>query len=425
VVEIHHISREEERFDQLHQTPRGSAHRVARGSLQVETHVTAGNLAVEHSPSPELACHAAVSRQDHHLVSQPWRPMSRGGCRGGQDPITVEPGLILRVQGGTEARCHREALQRIVTPTHRNRSLEPLFTSGRVHDPDRRRQRAGGPDRNRGEALEDPPVPRVEVERLTADLPVHTEQRGMLGGGHPDAEEPALGTTGATDASPSVPTGHATTQPVAPRSARERTKRLMSKDVTVRPARRGISPIHYVNTFVLTPGAGRRILVLVTTKTSQLQIRVSPSQKAALKRRAAEAGLSVSAYVLGQALPGGDEGLVTRVRALARKPGIHEALEDLGAYLDRLGVDEFGVAVEDVDLSGLSALQANGVAAVVEREAWSRGLEPPEWTEELAPLERPHFAWNLRSLRPHLMRITPPAFKRRNLYIPAPGDPRR
>ena len=39
------------------------------------------------------------------------------------------------------------------------------------------------------------------------------------------------------------------------------------------------------------------------TKTSQLQIRVSPEEKSALKRLAASAGQSVSSYVLSRVLP--------------------------------------------------------------------------------------------------------------------------
>ncbi|MGI9037626.1 MAG: plasmid mobilization protein [Gemmatimonadota bacterium] len=41
----------------------------------------------------------------------------------------------------------------------------------------------------------------------------------------------------------------------------------------------------------------------MTAKTEQVQIRVSPAEKAALKQRAAEAGLGMSAYVLARALP--------------------------------------------------------------------------------------------------------------------------
>ncbi|MBT8489349.1 MAG: hypothetical protein KJO65_11045, partial [Gemmatimonadetes bacterium] len=64
-------------------------------------------------------------------------------------------------------------------------------------------------------------------------------------------------------------------------------------------------------------------------------------------------------------------------------------------------------------------------AALVERDASRRGLRAPAWTFDVAPMARPHFAWDLGSLRPHLMRVTPPTFKARRVFVASPGDPRR
>ena len=52
------------------------------------------------------------------------------------------------------------------------------------------------------------------------------------------------------------------------------------------------------------------------TKTSQLQIRVTPEQKEALKRLAADAGISVSKYVLACALPSGQLEFARHIQAL-------------------------------------------------------------------------------------------------------------
>jgi hypothetical protein len=130
-------------------------------------------------------------------------------------------------------------------------------------------------------------------------------------------------------------------------------------------------------------------------------------------------GLSVSAYVLAQALPVADEGVASKVRAVTRSL---DGLAELGQHLARVGDDDFDASVEHVDLVGLSTEQTNAAAAVVEREAWRRGRVPPAWTVDVDAPERPHFAWALRSLRPFLMQITPPAFKCRNLYLPDPGE---
>jgi hypothetical protein len=161
------------------------------------------------------------------------------------------------------------------------------------------------------------------------------------------------------------------------------------------------------------------------TKTGQLQIRVSPAEKAALKRLAAEAGLSLSAFVLERALPSVHEGVSARIRDLKGGRDFRKALSDLVLYLNRLAVEEFETAVAGTHLEGLTDLQLNCAAAAIEQECWRRGVSAPAWTGALPALEQPYFAWGLRSLRPHLMRVTPAAFKRRNVYIPSRDDPRR
>ena len=161
------------------------------------------------------------------------------------------------------------------------------------------------------------------------------------------------------------------------------------------------------------------------TKTSQLQIRVSPTQKAALKRLADAAGVSVSAFVLERALPRTHEGVSVRIRQLAGGKNLIKALSDFMLHLSTLSHEEFEGGVAAAELAELTPLQLNCAAAAVEQEAWRRGLAPPTWTRTIPPLDRPYFAWGLRSLRPRLLRVAPAAFKRRNVYVPSPGDPRR
>ena len=160
-------------------------------------------------------------------------------------------------------------------------------------------------------------------------------------------------------------------------------------------------------------------------KTSQLQIRVTPAQKAALKRLAAEAGLSVSAFVLTQALPGSREALDRHIQSLGGGKKISRALSDLQLHLRGVADEEFAKSVAGVETDGVTPLQANCAAAAVEGEAWRRGRTAPEWVRRVEPLSEPHFGWGLRSLRPHLMRVTAAPFKRRNVYIPHPDDPRQ
>lgn len=160
-------------------------------------------------------------------------------------------------------------------------------------------------------------------------------------------------------------------------------------------------------------------------KTSQLQIRISPAQKDVLKSLAADAGVSVSEYVLSKALPSHRLDFQERVEALRSDAPRTTALSDLTNHLQSLSDLAFREATGGEGPQQMPDLMQNYVAAVVEQEAARRGVPAPEWTSSVAPLATPHFAWDLPSLRPHLMRVTPAAFKKRRVFVAAPGDPRR
>jgi uncharacterized protein (DUF1778 family) len=163
----------------------------------------------------------------------------------------------------------------------------------------------------------------------------------------------------------------------------------------------------------------------MSAKTSQLQIRVTPDQKDSLKRLAAEAGLSVSEYVLATVLPSAGLEFESRIENLKGTGLSPKALSDLMLYLSDLSVTGFAAATAGPDLSGLSLLFRNYLAAAVEQEAGRKGVDPPAWTHTVDPLPEPAFAWRLPSLQPHLMRVTPLAFKRRNVFVAALHDMRR
>lgn len=158
------------------------------------------------------------------------------------------------------------------------------------------------------------------------------------------------------------------------------------------------------------------------TKTSQLQIRVSPEQKQALKQLAAEAGLNVSQYVLVTVLPQGQAEFARLAHDLVGHKTRRVALEALQGYLEGLTSDELRLTVATLDVMALSPVLQNYVAATVEQATRLMEIDAPTWTRSIAPLDRPHFAWEPRSLRPHLMRITPLAFKRRNVFVDANGE---
>ena len=61
----------------------------------------------------------------------------------------------------------------------------------------------------------------------------------------------------------------------------------------------------------------------------------------------------------------------------------------------------------------------NIVAAMVEHAAARKGVPAPHWTRTVLPLGTPWFASELVSLRAHLLRASPTAFRRRNLFVDA------
>lgn len=154
-------------------------------------------------------------------------------------------------------------------------------------------------------------------------------------------------------------------------------------------------------------------------RSEQLQIRVTPRVKAALKRLAREAGQDISAYVLSRALPAEAGRVHAAVEALRDDTRRRFALAELNDALSALAPFEFTDAVASLDVNGLSPLMQNYVAALVEQAAHAKRACPPAWTREIAPLAEPYFATHLETLRLYLLRVSPVAFKRRNIFVDA------
>jgi len=154
-------------------------------------------------------------------------------------------------------------------------------------------------------------------------------------------------------------------------------------------------------------------------KTQQLQIRVTPHQKAALRRMAAAAGQDVSSYVLSRLVPDEPDRFALILRALATDADHRYALAELHDFLHRSAPFVFGQAVARAELSGLTPFLCNYVAAMVDVAAHQKRVAPPAWTREVTPLEVPWFAAPLAGLRMHLLRSAPLPFKRRNIFVDA------
>jgi uncharacterized protein (DUF1778 family) len=153
-------------------------------------------------------------------------------------------------------------------------------------------------------------------------------------------------------------------------------------------------------------------------KSTQLQIRVSPSQKAAIQRAARQAGIDMSAYVLARVLPIASRRFSELTRACQEADAPSAALAELNSWLASLGPGELAESVASQPV-GLTPFLANYVAAMVEYACARRGVRPPAWARAIPPFCEPVFGSTLMSLRLHLLTHSPPPFRRRNIFIDA------
>jgi hypothetical protein len=152
-------------------------------------------------------------------------------------------------------------------------------------------------------------------------------------------------------------------------------------------------------------------------KTTHLQIRVTPVQKARIEAAARQAGVGMSAWVLGRVLPGGADRWRELSRELASSADSRLALAALSTWLAGLAPGELADALAAPPPARLPDALANTVAAMIEHVCASAGVQPPAWTHDIPPLAHPVFASTLKSLRLHLLSNSPAAFRRRNLFV--------
>src|SRR5271169_3495507 len=138
------------------------------------------------------------------------------------------------------------------------------------------------------------------------------------------------------------------------------------------------------------------------TKTAQLQIRVSATDKAAIQRAATQAGMDMSAYVLTRVLPVPALRFQECVLACARQDSPSFALAELNSLLSALTPGEMRGAVAAPPCIALPPFLANYIAAMVECGCARCSVPPPGWTRAVAPLQEPVFGTTLESLRLHL-----------------------
>lgn len=152
-------------------------------------------------------------------------------------------------------------------------------------------------------------------------------------------------------------------------------------------------------------------------KTAQIQLRISPQMKADLMRRARAAGMDLSAWMLSQLAPEKSVRFRALASALARTEDPSFVLAELNDFLAGLGARDFVAALQLPPEAHLGELRANQLAAMVETAGARLRVAPPRWVTDVPPLRMPWFATGLSSLRLHLLAASPPAFRRRNLFV--------
>ncbi|MGI8617795.1 MAG: hypothetical protein ACR2L6_01740 [Gemmatimonadaceae bacterium] len=162
----------------------------------------------------------------------------------------------------------------------------------------------------------------------------------------------------------------------------------------------------------------------MTAKTTQLQLRLTPEQKRAIKRLAQDERKDMSALVLERVLP--DE--AARFQAFAARLADGDTrkfvLAELEDYLRSLPAGAFTRAVRDAPQVRLDRSTLNSLAAAIELAAARRGVPLPEWTRPVSPSQLPVFGSRLTSVRLYLLAYAPAALRRRNIFADSSLDER-
>ncbi|MGH8294139.1 MAG: plasmid mobilization protein [Steroidobacteraceae bacterium] len=155
------------------------------------------------------------------------------------------------------------------------------------------------------------------------------------------------------------------------------------------------------------------------SRSEQLQIRVSAAEKEAIRRAAEHAGLDMSAYVLGRALPKPAMQLQGCIEDCAGPAAPSFALAELNTLLSRWTAAELRDAIATPPTAALTSFLANYIAAMIEQACERDSVRVPGWVRAIEPLVEPAFGSALQSLRLHLLTHSPPPFRRRNIFIDA------
>lgn len=127
----------------------------------------------------------------------------------------------------------------------------------------------------------------------------------------------------------------------------------------------------------------------------------------------------MSAYVLGRALPMAAMRFDACLRDISGPAPPSFALAELNTLLAGCTAPELRDAIAVAPTAALTPFLSNYVAAMIEQACERHSVRVPAWVRTIAPLPEPAFASSLKSLRLHLLKSSPAAFRRRNIFIDA------
>lgn len=155
-----------------------------------------------------------------------------------------------------------------------------------------------------------------------------------------------------------------------------------------------------------------------SNKIEQLQIRVSPAEKALITRSAKAAGLSMSDWVLSQVLKKTSHQFRNLVTELTKNQENNSyVLAEINDFLSRLPAHELMEAVTYPPTTKLSPYVLNYLTAMIEQACYNKNIQLPDWCRTVQALPEPHFITEMKSLRMHLLLNSPPFFRNRNIFI--------
>lgn len=156
-----------------------------------------------------------------------------------------------------------------------------------------------------------------------------------------------------------------------------------------------------------------------TNKTKYLQIRVTPQEKSLIEKMAKRNNKTISELVLDKLLSEikQKEKFQNLVSDLNKVDNKSLAFAEINDFLNKLGKEEFQIAVKEEPRTKLSDYHSNYIAAIVEYTSYMKKAKPPKWINEIQPLNEPIFGSNLKNLRTHLLLNSPISFRKRNIFI--------